>query len=253
MVSCGKTKEKRMGSENNKLTFSIQEEIVRNYPALRIGVVVARGIENPHEQPELSKFKAKLESTFRERYVPEDINIHPAILAWRETYRSFGTNPKDHRPTAEALLRRIVRGNNAPTINAAVNCYLLAELEWFLPVGGYDLVQLDGDLSLRFSKGGELFHPLGGGDPEATQEGEVVYVDRAKVLTRRWNYKDSDAAKITENSRDIALFTEAASSAITDEAVQGSANLIGEYLSRFCGGNVKTFVVSVQDGHSWVL
>ena len=238
---------------NNKLHFSIQKEVAEKYPALRIGVVIARGIKNARENPELSALKAKMENEFRAQYSPEDVNTHPTVLAWRETYRSFGVNPKDHRPTAEALLRRIVRGNSAPIINVVVNCYLLAELEWFLPVGGYDLSQIEDYITLRFSEGEEQFLPLGGGEPETTQKGEVVYADRKKVLTRRWNYKDSDTAKITESSQDIALFCEATSLAITDEAILGSANLIKDHLFRFCGGEIQSSMIRAQDALSWTL
>jgi len=231
--------------------FTIDQELICRYPALRIGVVVGRGIQNAREHPELTALKAGLERRFAAQHRPEDVNNHPYILAWRETYRSFGAKPKDHRPTAEALLRRIVRGEPAPLINVAVNCYLLAELEHFLPVGGYDLSHIAGSIQLRFSPGGEPFLPLGGRESEVTQPGEVVYADRDKVLTRRWNYKDSDLAKITEDSTDIVLFCEAAELSIPTSAVESSAKTIADHLAHFCGGDVRYFLADASRATSW--
>jgi DNA/RNA-binding domain of Phe-tRNA-synthetase-like protein len=61
------------------------------------------------------------------------------IRAWREAYQAFKVNPKKFKPSAEALLRRVVKGSPVPWISKAVNAYLLAELSYLLPVGGYDL------------------------------------------------------------------------------------------------------------------
>lgn len=235
------------------MKITISQQVAEAYPALRIAIVVARGITNQHENINLTKLKSEKERDFTTRYTPEDINSHPYILAWRETYRSFGVKPKDYRPTAEALLRRIVRGDNAPIINIAVNCYLLAELECFLPIGGYDLDTIVGDITLRFSNGGEEFAPLGGAPIERTLPGEIVYADEKKILTRRWNYRDSDLAKITECSSNIVLCCEAADASIRTDDVTQSGAQVADYLNQFCGGAVSTFVVDVSDKRSWQL
>ena len=218
----------------------IDEAILAKYPALRIGVVVARGITNAPSRGDLQLRKQSEAADFRDKYSSEDLAGHPNIIAWRETYRSFGAKPKKYRPTAEALLRRILKEEEMPTVNVAVDAYLLAELHFFLPIVGYDLDATRGDITLRISRGGEPFVPLGkSAAEETTNEGEVVYADSERVLTRRWNYRDADATKITASSRNIVLMTEGALPEVTTEDVRGCADAIAENILLYCSGEVQ--------------
>jgi DNA/RNA-binding domain of Phe-tRNA-synthetase-like protein len=177
----------------------------------------------------------------------ERLNEHPYIMAWRETYRRFGAKPKDHRPTAEALLRRVVRGEDLPTISTIVDLYLAGETEYYLPIGGYDRAHIVGDITLRFSPGNEPFVPIGASQAtETTFAGEVVYSDAEKVLTRRWNYRDCDAAKITAASQNIVLLCEAAMPEIPTDHVQCCAETLAANLERFCGGTLNALVITRQ-------
>jgi DNA/RNA-binding domain of Phe-tRNA-synthetase-like protein len=236
------------------MTFEVSERIIEAYPDLRIGVVVATGVANSGSDPGLLSLTDEVVANFRRQYSPEQVLEHPNIAAWRNTYRSFGVNPKKHKPTAEAFCSRIAKGDAVPWISKVVNAYLLAELEFFLPVGGYDLELITGAIILRHSPGGEEFVPLGaqpGSDPQQTQAGEIVYTDNTRVLTRSWNRKDSESSKITEASTRIALFAEAADSSIRTEDVVQIAERIKEYLVRFCSANARAFLIEPHNQAKW--
>jgi DNA/RNA-binding domain of Phe-tRNA-synthetase-like protein len=231
------------------MTFEIAQDVVGAYPHLRIGVVVATGLVNLGGSSELDRLSEEVVREFRRRYSVERVLDHGNIVAWRNTYRSFGVNPKKHVPTAEAFCRRIAKGSSVPWISRVVNAYLLAELEFFLPVGGYDLDLITGGIRLRYSPGGEDFAPLGaqpGLSFEKTQPGEIVYSDEGKVLTRSWNRKDSDLSKITEASTRIGLFVEAAEASISTSDVVGTTDRIKEYLGRFCGGGAHALLIEAK-------
>jgi DNA/RNA-binding domain of Phe-tRNA-synthetase-like protein len=229
------------------MDLSIAPDIIAAFPDLRIGVLTARGISNTGTNAELQALMRADEAALRERLTVETLVQHPAIIAWREAYKRFGTKPNEFRPTAEALLRRVLRGDPLPSISPAVDAYLAVETEFYLPIGGYDLSHVSGDIALRFSPGGEAFVPIGGAAPETTYAGEVVYGDAEKVLTRRWNYRDCDAAKITADSTDIVLVCEATGTGISTETLQGCMNQLVGYLQRFCGG---TITQHLMDGHT---
>jgi DNA/RNA-binding domain of Phe-tRNA-synthetase-like protein len=217
----------------------ISSEVAQKYPGLRIAFVVARGIRNGAVDAALEARSRQAEEQLRQRFPdPAALETLPPLVAWREIYRSFNVNPKKYRPSAEALIRRVVKGGALPSINLATNAYLLPQLEYLLPVGGYDLAQLDGDITLRFSPGQESFTPIGGDGPELTNQGEVVYADNAKVLTRCWNYRDCDQAKIVEQSRDVALFVEAARPELPTADIVALADAVASTLQAHCGGQV---------------
>lgn len=225
----------------------IENEVVNMFPDLRIGIVVARGIDNFGYNDEIMEIKQATMEAVRRKLSIENLSQHPYIAAWRETYRRFGTKPKEYRPTVEALLRRILRGDEIPTISKVVDIYLVVEAEFCLPIGGYDLDKIDGDIVLRLSPGGEPFVPLGMPHvKELTYPGEIVYSDSIKILTRRWNYRDCDSAKITSQSKNIALFCEAALSDIPTDDLVKCVKQLTAYLRRFCNGSIATHLIEAR-------
>ncbi|HEU5227043.1 MAG TPA: phenylalanine--tRNA ligase beta subunit-related protein [Ktedonobacteraceae bacterium] len=225
----------------------IDKDIITLFPDLRIGVVTGRGIQNGSANEEVERIKQSAAAGVRQNLSTEALSQHPSILAWREAYRCFGAKPKDHRPTAEALLRRILRGEGIPTISRAVDLYLAVEAEFYLPIGGYDLDKVDGDIALRRSAGDESFIPIGAAAAEeTTTSGEVVYADARKVLTRRWNYRDCDAAKVTADSQNIALFCEAPFPEIPTDQLRKCTDRLADYLQRFCGGSISVHFIEAQ-------
>jgi DNA/RNA-binding domain of Phe-tRNA-synthetase-like protein len=145
--------------------------------------------------------------------------VHPHIAEWRTTYERFGVKVRSHRPTHEALARRVLRDGKWPgQINPIVDVYLTNQLTHLLPHGGYDCEPLAGTLRLAVSSGGEPFEPLGGG-AETTEVGEIIYRDDCRVLTRRWNSCDCDTTKITADTRQFVLMLESAGTLISDEAL----------------------------------
>jgi DNA/RNA-binding domain of Phe-tRNA-synthetase-like protein len=231
----------------------IDDPVLVLFPDLVIGIVVAEGITNSPAVPDLEQLKRDASACLRTAFTPETLQIHPNIVAWRETYRRFGVKPKEHRPTAEALLRRLLKGGEIPTISAVVDSYLVVETEYLLPIGGYDLDKVSGDVSLVRSPGGEPFVPIGSPRGEVTDAGEIVYRDAARVLTRRWNYRDADATKITEDSRNVALFVEAALREVPTSDVEESVARMAEYVGRFCGGSISQHIVLAQEARSLTL
>jgi DNA/RNA-binding domain of Phe-tRNA-synthetase-like protein len=234
------------------MRLTINEDIIRSFPRLRIGIFVASGIRNQMEDPSLQEQKRLATQKIRTIWNNELLKQDRRIIAWQETYKRFGAKPKEHRPTAEAFLRRIISGNEMPTINVAVDLYLLVETETLLPIGGYDMDKISGDIFLRYSPGGEKFIPLGAPEKiEETKPGEVVYADTSVILTRRWNYKDSDTTKITVETKNLVLFTEGAMPTISTEIVNETLDRLKHHYSEFFQATTSSFVADVSLGTVW--
>ncbi len=223
------------------MNVTVSAEVLDLFPRLRIACISARSIDNKSPRPDLEPLMRESEEKLR-KAMPDvpDLEADPRIVAWQETYRRFGTNPKRSRPSAEALLRRIIKGTTLRSVNTAVDAYIVSELEHLLPVGGYDASKIAGDIQLRLSPGDEPFVPIGATEAEKTVKGEVVYGDAERVLTRHWNHRDCDHAKITEDTTDLVLFVEAPDERITTDQARIQADRIAELLTRFCGGRVES-------------
>ncbi|MCL2016017.1 MAG: phenylalanine--tRNA ligase beta subunit-related protein [Defluviitaleaceae bacterium] len=226
----------------------ISETIRAKYPDLRIAVVVAKNINNTLYQNGLEDFTNDTFKAFAQKFGNhKDFETHKNIVAWREIYRSFGVNPKKKKPTAESLLVRVIRSGYAPKISPAVDAYLCAETVHYLPIGGYDLDKITGDIVLRFSEGNEKFLGIGAESEEVTDTSEVVYSDNNHVLTRCWNYRDCDFSKIDKETTTLALFSEAPYATISDNEAKETVNSIKENLQKFCGAECTTFFLSSKE------
>jgi DNA/RNA-binding domain of Phe-tRNA-synthetase-like protein len=234
------------------MIFKISNDVVLAYPDLKIAILTGTGVKISSVNNEIEALKRKIESEIRNKFSLETLIEHPFIAAWRDTYRSFGVKPKKYNPTAEALVRRILHGEPIPTINTLVDSYLIVEAEYLLPIGGYDLDKIEGDIHLRYSPGGEQFVPLGRPEElEVTNSNEIVYSDDKKILTRKWNYKDCEQTKITLSTTRVALFMEIADKRIPIETLEKAIKRLEKLVLTYCGGEITTFIALPSKRLEW--
>jgi len=81
----------------------------------------------------------------------------PGLQEARALYKSFGVDPSRHRPSSEALLRRVLKGQSLYQISNVVDTCNLASLSFLLPIGMYDTGKLKGDVTLRVGEPGEEY------------------------------------------------------------------------------------------------
>lgn len=80
----------------------------------------------------------------------------------RELYRKFGLDPTRVRPSSEALLRRLKKGESLPRINSLVDVANAMSVQLQVPVGLYDLGKVKGtDLTIRLGEPGESYEGIG--------------------------------------------------------------------------------------------
>jgi DNA/RNA-binding domain of Phe-tRNA-synthetase-like protein len=79
----------------------------------------------------------------------------------RALYRRFGVDPTRSRPSSEALLRRVRRGNGLPRVNSLVDIANVVSLRLQVPVGLYDLALVEGRLELRLGLDSETYPGIG--------------------------------------------------------------------------------------------
>jgi len=87
------------------------------------------------------------------------VRAHPPaeITAVRTMYKRVGLDPTKTRPSSEALLRRVRKGDSLPRINSMVDVCNWCSLEFQLPYGLYDAAQIDGDVELRMGRASESY------------------------------------------------------------------------------------------------
>jgi DNA/RNA-binding domain of Phe-tRNA-synthetase-like protein len=87
------------------------------------------------------------------------VRAHPPeeSQAVRAMYRRIGLDPTKTRPSSEALLRRVRKGDGLPRINTLVDICNWCSLEFQLPYGLYDVAALRPPVVLRIGAEGESY------------------------------------------------------------------------------------------------
>jgi DNA/RNA-binding domain of Phe-tRNA-synthetase-like protein len=178
-------------SEPMELNYSIAEEIFVKFPEYRRGVVLAHGVRNGASPCELVEMLRVEEALARERLSVETLTAEPRLASWREAFRRLGYKPGDFRPSIEALLRRVLRGQELPSINILVDIGNVISLRHLLPVGGHAIDALCADIVLRPATGTEEFTAFGSDAVERPAAGEFIFCEGEKVLTRRWIWRQA--------------------------------------------------------------
>ena len=85
------------------------------------------------------------------------INPPAETTAVRTMYKRVGIDPTKTRPSSEALLRRVRKGDTLPRINSMVDVCNWCSFEFQLPYGLYDAAHIQGDVTLRIGREGESY------------------------------------------------------------------------------------------------
>ena len=129
------------------MTFTLAPELE---PIVRPGVLWLDGASVVEREPRLDAPLAQAEAAVR-AHPPEE------IAAVRTMYKRVGIDPTKRRPSSEALLRRVRKGEGLPRINSMVDVCNWCSLEFQLPYGLYDAAHIDGDVILRLGVEGESY------------------------------------------------------------------------------------------------
>lgn len=117
-----------------------------------LGVLAFDGARVRENEPRLDEPLAKAEQRMREAG-PDDVEV----ASVRAMYRRVGLDPTKTRPSSEALLRRVRKGDRLPRINTLVDACNWCSLEWQLPYGLYDRDRIEGEVVLRLGAAGECY------------------------------------------------------------------------------------------------
>lgn len=141
-----------------------------------VGAKVYAEIQNTRFSDSLWKEIDAFTASFTESYTTDDIKRIPSIEATRSAYRRCGKDPSRYRPSGEALIRRILKGNSLYQIDTAVDLINLSSMKFGYSIGGFDADKIEGtDLTLDIGQEGEPYEGIGRG--ELNIAGLPVYRD----------------------------------------------------------------------------
>lgn len=81
----------------------------------------------------LAARRARIAGELRERWTVGELGSHPVVSAMRRRFKAAGTDPSRYRPSSEALLRRLLKGEEMPAIHPLVDLNNQLSIELAVP------------------------------------------------------------------------------------------------------------------------
>lgn len=218
------------------MKLKVEPIIFEKYPEVHISVAVLHNINNAGEHQEITQLLREAEKNVIEEFSGKQISELPFVTPWREAYRTFGAKPSKYPSSIENLIRRVVNGEEIRHVNKLVDIYNVISLRHHLPVGGEDIASLKGDVLLTCAGENEVpVKLLGELEARAPYPGEVIYKDDEGTLCRRWNWKEAERTKLTEQTTHAIIVMEALPP-ISRELLQSAMNDLLDLVQKYCGG-----------------
>ncbi|HPS78629.1 MAG TPA: phenylalanine--tRNA ligase beta subunit-related protein, partial [Thermoanaerobaculaceae bacterium] len=103
----------------------------------------------------LRALRQTVQAEARARLSLESLAQHPTVAGVRALFRQAGCDPTRYRPSSEALLRRVLKGEDLPDIFPAVDLNNLLSVELAVPSCVMDARCVAPQIVLRSGRAGE--------------------------------------------------------------------------------------------------
>ncbi|MFP3485091.1 MAG: phenylalanine--tRNA ligase beta subunit-related protein [Vulcanisaeta sp.] len=203
-----------------------------------VGAGTVLGIKNNEYPRELVDVINSVINEVRSKYTLDKLKDDPVIRYYRDFYwHELGIDPTKQRPAQEALLRRILRGEDLPRINPMVDIGNIASVKFLVPVGLYDIDSFGGkDLVFRYANDGEQFNPIG--SPRKTlSSNQIVLSTVDGLILHVYPYRDSEDTKIRDSTRNVLIIT-AGVPGVEADRLLNSVLYIMELATKYLGGSI---------------
>jgi len=211
----------------------VADETLRG--VLALGLIEATGLSG---EPLSAAFHAERESVV-ERWLstyggrqPADV---PGVAETRALFHALDIDPTKHRPSSEALLRRVLQGRGMPVVSPVVDACNLASLEHQMPLGLYDRDRIRGIVAVRVGRDGEGYEGIR--KQRVNLHGRLLLADEHGPFGAPTS--DSLRTSVTPATHNVAIVLFCPANRATQN-LSTALERVSELLTRHCGASVTT-------------
>lgn len=219
------------------LAFGYHQDLFSSFPELCAGVILARDLQAGYTSPTLQQAFFDEQKHTLEHIGDTPLSELIPLAAWRSAFRTFGVDPTKYRSAVEALLRRLTKKGDIPSIHTLVDLCNLVSIRYSIPVAAFDVRELHGGIRVHFADGDERFTPLGERYIEHPEPGEVIFSDESKlVVARRWCWRQSAESAARPDTSEAVITLESQHPGGQNDVEAALEDML-MLLDKFAGGN----------------
>lgn len=214
------------------------EPIIESVCPSFVGACVEAEVQNSAYSEPLWQLIHQQADHFRQTLTTQTVKDISAIAATRRVYKACGKDPSRYRPSAEALIRRMLQGKELYQIDTLVDLVNLASITYGYSIGGFDADRFDGDtLTLGVGREGEPYEGIGRGVLNIA--GLPVYRDATGGVGTPTS--DNERTKMTLQTRHLVALVNGYDGCEHD--VRATAELIIRLATQFCDARGATYFI----------
>jgi DNA/RNA-binding domain of Phe-tRNA-synthetase-like protein len=117
---------------------------------------------DPAAAQSLQELRAGKAAALRQRWTPAELAEDPGVAAMRRLFRAAGCDPTRHRPSSEALIRRVLKGEELAPIHPLVDLNNALSIELMAPACVLAAGTFEYPVTLRAGVAGEVLDSMRG-------------------------------------------------------------------------------------------
>lgn len=216
------------------LTFEVTKEVLD----LGVKILTARivDVQNTDFNADFEVYKNTELEKVKQEWEGKKYKEDPVLAGFRDLHTKVGRSNREYVASPEGLRWLFLERGRFPHINTLVDIYNLISIKTGLALGAHDVDKVQGNITLRLTKGDEIFVPLGKTEPVIIFPGEYGYVDDGNNVICRLEVLQVEPTKVTAESKDIFIIVEG--NANTEKNyVEITAKEVCELITKYCGGS----------------
>lgn len=209
------------------MDFSVESLMIKTLGSFRIGVINTKISCRP-STPELISIINYHVNNIQWKYELEEVNKIDTIMETRLAYKKLGNDPNRYRPSADSLIRRIIKGMRLYWISNVVDILNLISIQSGFSIGGYDIAEISGGIKIGVGQKGEPYSGIGRGKLNISK----LPVLRDDIGAFGTPTSDSERTMIKETTKEIGfIFYDFGLNSSLEAYLMECAELLTQYCS----------------------
>lgn len=206
------------------MTISISKNLDQDFPELKIAALTVKNIKYHGKHSKFDEEKRIIEEYIRENY--QNVKNLEVIKSYNKFFNKFGKiYPIQYQ------IKSILDGKGLPSTVKVVEAMFMSELKSMFLTAGHDEDQVEGDLIVKLTLGGEQYNKINQRD-QSLKVGDIVCEDESGIISSIL-YGPDYRTKITENTQNCLFFSYFPYGE-NDDAIRSHFDAILKYIKLVC-------------------
>ena len=215
------------------MEFKVEKSVLT--AGVKIEFATIEGLDNAHVSQEWMALRKEKIAELYEQYQGINVHVDPILEGFNILHDHTGVKRRKNIPASENLIKLLEKRGNIAYLNPVVDIYNLISLESKLALGAHDMDHVEGNVTLRFTKGDEKFIPLGQTEPQPVTPHEYSYIDDSNEILCRLEIRQVEKTRVDSSTTNVFYIIQG-NEETPDCLLQQTAQQIIDTTVRFCGG-----------------